>query len=170
MKDFKEKIFEHLDSFNFVNITEVQCAIENFCYPDDWPQSASMWELLEYQERAEEYCKDRWLQFEEDNPITFPAYIYLVVEHDPDYRWWTTSAYTTLEKAEASFNWNLQQFFSSWKLETIEDLKAEFENEDAGYPVDYTPNEYLDISKIDYQLFIKTIKLNPDNDYLEELY
>ena len=56
--------------------------------------------------------------------------IRLVIEHDPDYRGWTTSAYSTKEKAEASFNWNLNQFFDSWKVNSIEELRDEFENED----------------------------------------
>ena len=96
--------------------------------------------------------------------------IRLVIEHDPDYRGWTTSAYSTKEKAVKSFNWNLQQFLDSWKFESIEDLKAEFDNEDAGYPVEYTQDEYLDISKLDYQLFIKEIVVDPENDYLECFY
>lgn len=96
--------------------------------------------------------------------------IRLVIEHDPDYRGWTTSAYSTKELAVKSFNWNLQQFFDSWKFESIEDLKEEFENEDSGYPVEYTQDEYLDISKLDYQLFIKEIVVDPENDYLECFY
>ena len=161
MKDYKERIFEHLDSFSFVNITEVQCAIEDFCYPEDWPQSASMWELLEYQELAEEYCNKRDLHFEEDNPITFPSHVRVVFEHDPDYMWWSQAIDTSKLMAEEAWLYHYKQFLESWKMKDIEDIRAEFENEDSGYPVCYTEFEYLDISKIDYQLFIQEFKVNP---------
>lgn len=94
----------------------------------------------------------------------------LVIEHDPDYRGRSTSAYSTKEKAEESFNWNLNQFLDSRKMETVDELRDEFDDPDSWWNVDFTPNEYLSIDKLDYQLIVKEITIDPENDYLEVFY
>lgn len=63
-----KQLLDHLDQYHFVNASEVLMAIEEFYYPFDTDnkESASMWELLEYQTIADEYIKLRSYEFDED--------------------------------------------------------------------------------------------------------
>lgn len=62
----KEEVFDELDSYHFVERSEVIGAIENYFYPTDWDESPSYLELAIYTERADEYIEDRGLEFNEE--------------------------------------------------------------------------------------------------------
>ena len=72
----KNDLFDYLDIYTFVWDFEVIGAIENFfreinlreSKAKNEDRSPSYWELLYFQELAEEYIKDRNLTFEEDKP------------------------------------------------------------------------------------------------------
>lgn len=66
--DYQEQCFDELDSYHFVERSEVVGAIQDYFYPDagtDWEQP-SYWELAIYTERADEYIDDRGLEFDEE--------------------------------------------------------------------------------------------------------
>lgn len=67
----KDDLFLYLDTYAFVWDFEICGAIEDFfrvCVNQDENRQPSYWELLYFQELAEEYIKDRKLEFEEDKP------------------------------------------------------------------------------------------------------
>lgn len=62
----KQEVFDELDSYHFVERSEVVGAIENYFYPTSWDKGPSYWELAIYTERADEYIDDRGLEFDEE--------------------------------------------------------------------------------------------------------
>lgn len=65
----KNDLFWYLDIYTFVWDFEVLGAIEDFfreCVEKNENYSPSYWELLYFQELADEYIKDRGLEFEKD--------------------------------------------------------------------------------------------------------
>lgn len=67
----KNDLFWYLDTYVFVWDFEILGAIEDFfrvCVNQDENRQPSYWELLYFQELADEYIEDRKLEFEEDKP------------------------------------------------------------------------------------------------------
>ena len=65
--DFDEMLYDYLDWYTFVDKTEIIGAIEQYFYPDEEGQkeNASYWELSEYDDIANKYIEERWIEFEE---------------------------------------------------------------------------------------------------------
>lgn len=62
----KEKLFSYLDGYYFVEESEVTLAINDFFrdyIEKDENYQASYWELIYFQELAEEYIKERNIEF-----------------------------------------------------------------------------------------------------------
>lgn len=66
--DYDEQLYDYLDWYSFVSKSEILGAIEEYYYPDEeWQkESASYWELAEYNNIADEYMNDRNIEFEEE--------------------------------------------------------------------------------------------------------
>ena len=62
----KEKLFNYLDGYYFVEESEITLAINDFFrdyIEKDENYQASYWELIYFQELAEEYIKERNIEF-----------------------------------------------------------------------------------------------------------
>ena len=66
--DFDEMLYDYLDWFNFVNKLEINCAIQDYFYPDAWTkwEWPSYWEIAEYDKIADEYMEDREIKFDSE--------------------------------------------------------------------------------------------------------
>ena len=66
--DYDEQLYDYLDWYSFVSKSEILWAIEEYYYPDEeWQkESASYWELTEYNNIADDYMNDRKIEFEEE--------------------------------------------------------------------------------------------------------
>ena len=66
--DYDEQLYDYLDWYSFVSKSEILWAIEEYYYPDEeWQkESASYWELAEYNNIADDYMNDRKIEFEEE--------------------------------------------------------------------------------------------------------
>lgn len=65
----KDDLFWYLDTYAFVWDFEILGAIEDFfrvCVNQDENRQPSYWELLYFQELADEYIEDRGLEFKKD--------------------------------------------------------------------------------------------------------
>lgn len=69
----KKKIFEYMDGIHLVNRTEVYCAAEkaraNTFYPDKPDYQIDGEEMLDAQEYAEMYIKEKDIKFDENEDI-----------------------------------------------------------------------------------------------------
>lgn len=57
---------EYLDWYDFVNYSEVLCAVEEYYTKLNNDENTSYSELAEYWEKAQEYCMDRWILWFDD--------------------------------------------------------------------------------------------------------
>lgn len=59
------QFYEYMDWFNFVNSTEVYCAVSEY-YEFVMNRPVSMWECADLYEVADDYIRERGLKFEND--------------------------------------------------------------------------------------------------------
>lgn len=63
--DYKQ-FYEFMDSYTFVNETEVECAVNEY-YEFVMDRPTSMWEMWDLSEVAYDYIREKNLRFDEDD-------------------------------------------------------------------------------------------------------
>lgn len=66
MEEFKEKLYEYLDWYSFVNYAEVMWAVWEFYEKYFAQNNSSWWDLSYYWQLADEYCIDREILWFDD--------------------------------------------------------------------------------------------------------